>query len=376
MPILSFSSRDIDLVTGKRTMTIRRKWKRPLRVGDRLHCYWNLVSKDREKVFEAVVTDVETVSFRELRENDELAREDGFRDAKQLEEEFQRMYQGELTDDTEFQVIRFRKLPVDEWEGKRIDEKAMITRRADILFDSGKFSKSELCYTAALRIDPNDVYILNRLGDNLTRLGRFDEALENYRRAIMIEPENPYIWNNMAITLLNAGRVDEALEASERALKIKHDPDLLYWRGVMLEVAGKPLEALESYERSLEIDPRNAEVWTARGNLLSDLGRMEEAIESYNSALELALEDEQDPNVWNRKGNALLELERFNEALECYRRAIEMEPENDVYWTNMGVALLELERFDEALEAFNRALMINPKNEDAGILREECLENL
>jgi tetratricopeptide (TPR) repeat protein len=103
---------------------------------------------------------------------------------------------------------------------------------------------------------------------------------------------------------------------------------------------------------------------------------MEEAIESYNSALELALEDEQDPNVWNRKGNALLELERFDEALECYRRAIEMEPENDVYWTNMGVALLELERFDEALEAFNRALMINPKNEDAGILREECLENL
>ncbi|NLU04581.1 MAG: tetratricopeptide repeat protein, partial [Methanothermobacter sp.] len=51
-------------------------------------------------------------------------------------------------------------------------------------------------------------------------------------------------------------------------------------------------------------------------------------------------------------------------------------PENDVYWTNMGVALLELERFDEALEAFNRALMINPKNEDAGILREEFLENL
>ena len=92
MPILSFSSRDIDLITGKRTMTIRKRWKRPLKVGDRLHCYWNPVSKDKEKIFEAVVTEVETVKFGQLRENNELAREDGFRDARELEEEFRKMY--------------------------------------------------------------------------------------------------------------------------------------------------------------------------------------------------------------------------------------------------------------------------------------------
>ena len=32
--------------------------------------------------------------------------------------------------------------------------KRMIAQRADILFESGKFNKSELCYTAALKIDP------------------------------------------------------------------------------------------------------------------------------------------------------------------------------------------------------------------------------
>ena len=52
MPILSFSSNDIDVITGKKTRTIRKAWKTPLKVGDRLYCYWNLVSKEKMKIFE------------------------------------------------------------------------------------------------------------------------------------------------------------------------------------------------------------------------------------------------------------------------------------------------------------------------------------
>ena len=29
-------------------MTIRKLWKTPLKVGDRLHCYWNLASKEKK----------------------------------------------------------------------------------------------------------------------------------------------------------------------------------------------------------------------------------------------------------------------------------------------------------------------------------------
>ena len=59
----------------------------------------------------------------------------------------------------------------------------MITQRADILFDSGKFDKSTMCYDAALRIDPDDVYLLNKQGDNLSRLGHFDQAIFCYDKA-------------------------------------------------------------------------------------------------------------------------------------------------------------------------------------------------
>ena len=76
--------------------------------------------------------------------------------------DFIKMYPEDTGDSSLFQVIRFKKLPIDEWEGKKIDEKSMITKRADILFDVGKFNKSVICYSAALKFDPNDIYLLNQ----------------------------------------------------------------------------------------------------------------------------------------------------------------------------------------------------------------------
>ena len=73
IPILSFSSNDIDVITGKKTRTIRKAWKTPLKVGDRLYCYWNLVSKEKMKIFEAFVTGIENIPFSEIKDNDELA---------------------------------------------------------------------------------------------------------------------------------------------------------------------------------------------------------------------------------------------------------------------------------------------------------------
>ena len=84
MPILSFSSNDIDVITGKKTRTIRKAWKTPLKVGDRLYCYWNLVSKEKMKIFEAFVTQIEDISFREHDDNDEIARQEGFNNSKEV----------------------------------------------------------------------------------------------------------------------------------------------------------------------------------------------------------------------------------------------------------------------------------------------------
>jgi tetratricopeptide (TPR) repeat protein len=376
MPILLFGSRHLELITGKKTITIRKLWKKPLSPGDRLHCYWNLVSKERKKLFEAEVTDVEIIEFRDIIKDDYLAREEGFENASELEAEFRRMYPDDTEDDSLFQVIRFKKYSVDRWEGEKIDEKAMITKRADILFDAGKFGDSVMCYTAALKHDPNDVYLLNKKGDNLSRLGKFDEAIKNYDQALKIDPENEFIWNNKAIALLNSNKPEEALKCSTKALNLNRDNVVvLYWRGFILEMLGRFEDALKCYDLILEIDPENPDVWNAKGNILTELDRAEEALAAYDKALELCLEESPDASTWNRKGNALLELGRIDEALKCYDEALKLDPNSDIFWSNKGVALMERGEFEKAAECLNRALLINPANEDARVLKDECLEN-
>ena len=346
MPIMSFGSQNINIITNKKAMTVkamtvRKLWKTPLKVGDRLHCYWNLASKEKKKIFEAQVTDVKTLPFKEIKNNDKLAQEEGYEDSKEMVREFKKMYPDGISDDDLFQVIYFEKLDINKWKGEKIDQKEMITQRADILFDTGKYDKSVLCYNAALKIDPNDVYLLNKKGDNLSRL---DRALEASNGALNANPNNPVV---------------------------------LYWRGFILEILAEFDKALEVYDKLITIDDTNPEVWNARGNVLTDMERPEEALEAYDKALELCLEDSEiDATAQNRKGNALLDLGRFEEAIECYDKAIELEPRNTSFLLNKGVVLMELDRFDEAEILFTKVLALDPSNDDARVLKMECLENM
>ena len=376
MPILSFSSNDIDVITGKKTRTIRKAWKTPLKVGDRLYCYWNLVSKEKMKIFEAFVTGIEEISFSEIKDNDDLAIEEGFENSKEMLREFKKMYGTHIKPSEKFQIIYFEKIDIDQWKGDKIDEKDMITKRADILFDSGKFDKSTMCYEAALKIDPEDIYLLNKQGDNLSRLGRFIDAIECYDKALIIEPDNIYILNNKSIALLNSGNINEAFKINNIAYNYRpSSPIILYWRGFILEMLGKYDAALKVYDKLIILDGENPEVWNSRGNLLTDMGMLEEAIESFDKAVEVCLDDSDvDANAINRMGNAYIDLGKLDDALECFNKAISLEKNNIDFLLNKGVVLMELGKYEEAVDSFNKVLLRNPDNEDAFFLKEECLE--
>ena len=55
--------------------------------------------------------------------------------------------------------------------------------------------------------------------------------------------------------------------------------------GQALQHLGRPLEALESYERALAIDARLGPAWTLRGHLLRQAGRLADASVCFNEAI-------------------------------------------------------------------------------------------
>lgn len=92
---------------------------------------------------------------------------------------------------------------------------------------------------------------------------------------------------------------------------------------------GKKEEAIKSYENALKFaleDDESATLWNRKGNALFELGSFQDALECYEKALELEPEND---IFWSNRGVTLLELNRFEEALESFNRALTINPENE-----------------------------------------------
>jgi tetratricopeptide (TPR) repeat protein len=163
--------------------------------------------------------------------------------------------------------------------------------------------------------------------------------------------------------LLSGERYQEAVNVYDRALQINSQiPE--YWnnKAVALRELGRRREAMSAVERALELRPEFATAWFGKGLDLFDEGRPEEALAAYNRAVDL------EPELalaWANKGVVLESLSRLNEAFAAIDRALKLKPDIPEAWNVKGVMLLKRGRVDEALAAFERAVELNPSLPDS-----------
>lgn len=65
------------------------------------------------------------------------------------------------------------------------------------------------------------------------------------------------------------------------------ETDELIKKGKMFLVEGNFEQALSNFEQALLLDQKNAQIWNLKGAALRSMGRYDEAIECFNKALEL-----------------------------------------------------------------------------------------
>jgi tetratricopeptide (TPR) repeat protein len=76
-----------------------------------------------------------------------------------------------------------------------------------------------------------------------------------------------------------------------------------------------------------------------KGSALNNLGKYKEAIEYYDKALEI---DPKFALTLYNKGNALYHLGKYNEAIECYDKALEIDPKNAYALNNRDISFNKL----------------------------------
>lgn len=212
-------------------------------------------------------------------------------------------------------------------------------RRARKLQQQGHLEQAEALTLEILAQAPTNVGALLRLGHIRTRSGKPAAALDPIGRAIAVEPTSS-AHSAMGNALRALKRHLDAVESYDRALALEPDSvEALYNRGNALRDLKRHEEALASYDRVLALEPGNTRALNNRGAVLRILKRYDEAVASYEHALALSPDD---AGLHNNRGNALLAMRRHEDALASYERALALQPGHAGAHWNEGLCRLLL----------------------------------
>ena len=84
---------------------------------------------------------------------------------------------------------------------------------------------------------------------------------------------------NKGIDLAEQGKYDEAIQAYDRVIEINsQDANAWYNKGVILNIKGKYDQSLQASYKAIEINPQFTEAWNNIGNAFYNQGKYAEAI--------------------------------------------------------------------------------------------------
>ncbi|MBD2326337.1 serine/threonine-protein kinase [Alkalinema sp. FACHB-956] len=116
-------------------------------------------------------------------------------------------------------------------------------------------------------------------------------------------------------------------------------------------------EAISAYDKALQVQGEDAQLWFKRALAADSFQYFEEALAGYDRVIQL------EPNhckAWLKRGMVLENLQRLEDALNCYTHVVQLQPDNYWAWHDRGKLLEALEQWDEALVAYNRAIQMKP----------------
>jgi len=175
--------------------------------------------------------------------------------------------------------------------------------------------------------------------------------------------------NDLGLALLKKGQAHEAIEQFQKAVEIYPNYTVAQNNlGNTLAHIGQLDAAIAQYQKALEINPTDAGGHFNLGVAFSQKGRLDEAIAQYEKALEI------NPNYAEAHanlGNALLQYGQLDEAIDQYQMALKINPKFALAHANLGVAFMRKAQIADAIAEFQEALRLNPSLSSV----RESLEN-
>jgi Flp pilus assembly protein TadD len=237
-----------------------------------------------------------------------------------------------------------------------LDQKSDLRKR----MDGGASQRAREVYIKALKITPDDYYLLENFAYFLGDTDDITGASEQWQKVRALIPQDHIAYFELGRLAGLQGKFADAKTLLGNAVAI-HPSFAPGWLelGKAQAASGDYRQAVQAFDQALRFDPQNAECWFDSGLALAMLNQRAAAIEHYRRAVKFAPED------WKAHfelGGLLGQDGKMSQAEAESEAAIRLNPDFPVAHLNLGMALVQLGKFDEAEHQFEETQRLDPTN--------------
>jgi len=233
--------------------------------------------------------------------------------------------------------------------------------RWDVNFQNKNYDAALNDLQKGLQIQPDDAQFTLGIAKVYRLQGAYQNAIDNYKKYLVTDPNSGDVFYYMSVCHFNLGDVAQqglsAVEAVKKNTFFVGESYLLM--GDAFQKSKKPSEAIQAYERALNVKPDLPDVYATLSDLYRSQSRLSEAIATARKGIKLYPND----------GNLFVSLtwyyslaDRHNEAVTAGQQAVKFAPEQAMAYTNLCRAYNDTKQYPQAIAACNNALKLNPND--------------
>jgi tetratricopeptide (TPR) repeat protein len=239
---------------------------------------------------------------------------------------------------------------------------ALYLQRALMLSQNNRHEMATADYQKSWELKPDPNTALEYVS-NLLTTDRVNEAVKLLQKGMQDFPDNPEFARRLSEVYAHMGKNEEAMEQYDKLLQIdSFDFEIWYDKGTMLAKMKDTAAAIQALEKSFSLQPINysglalATLYTSAKN--------PRALEICDILLSADTTGTQTEPIF-MKGVYYSETKNYQRALQYFDECIKRDWKMTDAYIEKGIVLFEQKKHAEALEIFRLASTVSNTNADA-----------
>jgi len=186
-----------------------------------------------------------------------------------------------------------------------------------------------------------------------TQVGYWQNSITLFEHTLLVTDNNNTAYNYRGAAYLNLGSYSQAIDDYDKSIELyPMDVETYYNRGTAYLHLGNYRQAIGDYDKAIEINPKHEEAYNNRGTAYANLGNYKQAIRDYDKVIEI---NPKSGEAYNNRGTVFANLGNYKQAIGDYDKALEINPKDEKTYNNRGNAYLLLGNNSQAIENYKTA---------------------